>query len=586
MQIAMEERSPVVQHEYHESEKGINGDEFPEDRPPIRNSKELQREWWAEWKKLWKLAGPAIFTSICQYSLGAITQTFAGHLSTLDLAAVSIENSVIAGLSFGIMLGMGSALQTLCGQAFGAGRVEMLGVYMQRSWIILNTSGVFMSLVYVFATPILKLLGQSDEIAELAGTFSLWMIPQLFAYAMVFPTSKFLQAQSKVMVMAVIAAGALIVHVLFSWVLMFKLGWGLVGGAVMLNLSWWIIVVSQLIYIFTGACKGAWTGFSWSAFNHLPSFLRLSIASGLMLCSTACKCNSLEFWYTMILTLLAGHLKNPQIAVDSMSICINLLGWVFMIANGFNVGISVRVSNELGGGRPKAAKFAVTVVFVTSMVVGIALMGIILVTRNEFAVAFTNSKEVAKVVSGLATLLGLTMLLDSVQPVLSGVAVGAGWQGLVAYVNMGCYYLFGLPLGFLLGYTFNLGLKPIGMNVDPRQPWQHPYFFLSPLLIQNQDGSVELLDVNKDCSHKQRLVEIGDRLSILANLDVATLSQKSSQEHSPPGIWIGMISGIALQMLVLCIITHRTKWNVEASRASNRIKVWGGVNYLPPQPST
>eukprot|EP01018_Ginkgo_biloba_P018546 Gb_29959 [translate_table: standard] len=29
------------------------------------------------------------------------------------------------------------------------------------------------------------------------------------------------------------------------------------------------------------------------------------------------------------------------------------------------------------------------------------------------------------------------------------VAVGAGWQGLVAFVNMGCCYLFGLPLGYL-----------------------------------------------------------------------------------------------------------------------------------------
>eukprot|EP01018_Ginkgo_biloba_P038240 Gb_17254 [translate_table: standard] len=49
-------------------------------------------------------------------------------------------------------------------------------------------------------------------------------------------------------------------------------------------------------------------------------------------------------------------------------------------------------------------------------------------------------------------------------------------------------------------------------------------------------------------------------------------------------IWIGMISGIALQTLVLCIITHRTKWN--ASQPSNRIKVWGGVDSLSPQPST
>lgn len=42
---------------------------------------------------------------------------------------------------------------------------------------------------------------------------------------------------------------------------------------------------------------------------------------------------------------------------------------------------------------------------------------------------------------------------------LSGVAVGGGWQGLIAYINLGCYYVFGVPLGLLLGYKFDLGVK-------------------------------------------------------------------------------------------------------------------------------
>lgn len=62
------------------------------------------RNFSVESKKLWYLAGPAIFTSICQYSLGAITQVFIGRVGTLDLAAFAIENSVIAGFSFGIMV--------------------------------------------------------------------------------------------------------------------------------------------------------------------------------------------------------------------------------------------------------------------------------------------------------------------------------------------------------------------------------------------------------------------------------------------------------------------------------------------------
>lgn len=71
---------------------------------PIKGPKDFMREFCVESKKLWYLAGPAVFTSICQYSLGAVTQLFAGHVSTIALAAVSVENSVIAGFSFGIMV--------------------------------------------------------------------------------------------------------------------------------------------------------------------------------------------------------------------------------------------------------------------------------------------------------------------------------------------------------------------------------------------------------------------------------------------------------------------------------------------------
>lgn len=178
---------------------------------------------------------------------------------------------------------MGSALETLCGQAFGAGQLDMLGIYMQRSWVILISTAIPLMFLYIFAEPLLKLIGQTTSISEMAGTFAIWMIPQLFAYAMNFPIAKFLQAQSKILVMAVIAAVALVLHTVFSWLLMLKLGWGLVGAAVVLNLSWWFIVVAQLVYIFSGTCGRAWNGFSWKAFQNLWGFVRLSLASAVML---------------------------------------------------------------------------------------------------------------------------------------------------------------------------------------------------------------------------------------------------------------------------------------------------------------
>ena len=44
-------------------------------------------------------------------------------------------------------------------------------------------------------------------------------------------------------------------------------------------------------------------------------------------------------------------------------------------------------------------------------------------------------------------------------------AVGCGWQAYVAYVNIGCYYVVGIPLGLLLGFYFDLGVKVPFINI-------------------------------------------------------------------------------------------------------------------------
>nr|QEY08351.1 MATE efflux family protein member 4 [Crocus sativus] len=419
----------------------------------VRGCRDFWREFCVESKKLWYLAGPAIFTSVCQYSLGAVTQMLVGQVGTLELAAVSVENSVVAGFSFGIMLGMGSALETLCGQAYGAGQLDMLGVYMQRSWVILNSTSVLLSLLYIFAGPILRFIGQPPDIADMAGKLSIWMIPQLFAYSMNFPTAKFLQAQSKMTVMAAIAVAALAFHALFSWLLILKLNWGLAGAAVVLNASWWLIVGAQLVYIFGGSCGRTWTGFSWKAFHNLWSFVRLSLSSAVMLC--------LEMWYYTALIMFAGYLKNAEVSVDGLSICMNIYGWAVMVAIGANAATSVRVSNELGAGHPRTAKFSVVVVVITSFLIGVILSLVLLIARKQYPSVFSNSEEVKKLVYELTPLLATSIVVSNVQPVLSGVAIGAGWQALVAYINIGSYYAFGIPLGLLLGYKFDLGVQGI-----------------------------------------------------------------------------------------------------------------------------
>ncbi|GAA0167224.1 transporter [Lithospermum erythrorhizon] len=417
-----------------------------------REPKGLKEWWmvvWIETVKLWGIGGPIAFNIICQFSTSSATTMFVGRIGDVELSAVSISLSVIGCFSFGFLLGMGSALETLCGQAFGARQVHMLGVYMQRSIIILFVTCILLLPIYLFATPLLILLGQQPEIADLAGYYTMLIIPQLFSLAIIFPTQKFLQAQSKVGLLTWIGFIDLVMHVFLLWLFIHVLGWGTTGAAVAYNISNWVLALAQLAYV-VGWCKDGWKGLSWSALNEIWAFVRLSVASAVMLC--------LEIWYMMSVTILTGHLNNAVAAVGSLTICMNINGWEAMIFIGINAAISVRVSNELGSGHPRATKYVACVTVVQSLLIGILCMIVVLATREHLTFIFTDSPDLHQAVSRLAPLLGVTMVLNSVQPVISGVAVGGGWQALVAYINLGSYYIFGLPLGFFLGYTFNLGV--------------------------------------------------------------------------------------------------------------------------------
>ncbi|XP_027345510.1 protein DETOXIFICATION 40 [Abrus precatorius] len=413
---------------------------------------------WVELKLLLRLAAPAVVVYLINYVMSMSTQIFSGHLGNLELAAASLGNTGIQIFAYGLMLGMGSAVETLCGQAYGAQKFEMLGIYLQRSTVLLTLAGVLLTVIYVFSEPILIFLGESPKIASAAAIFVYGLIPQIFAYAVNFPIQKFLQAQSIVAPSAYISAATLIIHLVLSWVVVYQVGLGLLGASLMLSFSWWIIVIAQFVYIVKSErCKHTWKGFTFQAFSGLPEFFKLSAASAVMLC--------LETWYFQILVLLAGLLPEPELALDSLSICTTVSGWVFMISVGFNAAASVRVSNELGAKNPKSASFSVLVVTLISFIISIIIAIVVLALRDVISYVFTEGEEVAAAVSDLCPLLALSIVLNGIQPVLSGVAVGCGWQTFVAYVNVGCYYGIGIPLGSVMGFYFKLNAKGIWVGM-------------------------------------------------------------------------------------------------------------------------
>ncbi|KAL0351924.1 UNVERIFIED_CONTAM: protein DETOXIFICATION 33 [Sesamum calycinum] len=478
------------------------------------------KEFGAESKTLWKLSGPAIFTSICQYSLGALTQTFAGQVGEIELAAVSVENSVIAGLAFGAMVKLNPQshltttnfmfeifpqLQTLlvaAGNGKRAGDAVRAGIRCRAGEDVGRIHAEVMGHTAghrVRAAPALHLRSARPSLLrgvcrDFSGCRSICTVDDTTAVRVLF---EFSNTEIPAVAEEDDGDGVDFGHRFgsahgFQLVADTETGVG-VGGS--RRDSEHVVVAHHRSAVDLHILHEIRWCLGWILMVGVPRLVRLRQALSRLLYNVV-------FWYLMVIIVIAGHLDNPVVPVDAISICLNIQGWDAMISFGFNAAISVRVSNELGAGNARAAKFSVVVVSITTVFIGVVGMVAVIAAKDVFPYLFTNSEAVAKETTRLSILLAVTVLLNGLQPVLSGVAVGAGWQSLVAYINIGCYYIVGLPLGIVLGFVFKLGAM---------------------------------------------------------------------------GIWGGMIGGIILQTLILIGVTSSRNWDTEAKEALNRVRQWGGA---------
>ncbi|KAK1413409.1 hypothetical protein QVD17_35182 [Tagetes erecta] len=426
-----------------------------DEEPELEGS--LTQRVWTESKKIWRVALPGVVSRVCAFGTIVVTQSFVGHISELDLAGYALVQTLSVRFVNGILLGMSSATETLCGQAFGAGQHHMMGIYLQRSWIVDLITLTVLLPIFIFGTQVYRLLGEDESIAKSGGYISLWFIPFVYNFVFSLTIQMFLQAQLKNMVIAWLSIFQFGLHIPLSWLLVYKLGLGLPGAMISLSASSWFLVIGEFIYIFGGWCPYSWKGFTVAAFKDLVPVVKLSLSSGVMVC--------LELWYNAVLVLLAGYMANAEVAISAFSICLNINAWEFMISLGFLGAACVRVANELGRGNAKAAKFSIKVLLGTSIAIGTFFFVLCLVFGRKIAYMFTHDERVVDSVSELSVLLSFSVLLNSIYPVLSGVAVGAGLQGIVAVINLVCYYLIGIPTGALLGYLTSLQVKGIWIGM-------------------------------------------------------------------------------------------------------------------------
>ncbi|KAF7819941.1 protein DETOXIFICATION 16-like [Senna tora] len=387
-----------------------------------------------------------------------ISLMFVGHLGEFPLSAASMATSFLNASGTCVLMGMASALDTFCGQSYGAKKYDALGIHLQRGMLVLLLVTIAQSLIWANLTPILVALHQDHNIAQEAGVYARYMIPSLPANALLQCNIKFLQNQNIVLPMVLTTGISSLMHIFFCWVLVLKSGLGIKGAAIAICISSWISMMLLALYIkFSPSCKKTWTGFSWESLHNIPQFVRLALPSAVMVC--------LESWTFELMVILSGTFPNPKLQTSVSSICLSTSGMFWMIPFGIGAAASTRTSNELGAGSPEAAYLAVKVTLFMALTAGISEFSLLMLIRNIWGGAFTNVHEVVTYVASMIPIVATIAFVDSIQTVLSGVARGCGRQKLGAFVNLGSYYLVGVPLAVVFSIVLHMKVKGLWLGI-------------------------------------------------------------------------------------------------------------------------
>lgn len=285
-----------------------------------------------------------------------------------------------------------------------------------------------------------------------------FLVPGIFAYGFLQNSVRFIQAQSDVMFLAVLSAIPLVLHLGVAYAFVNWTSLGLEGAALAASISLWVAFLAVAIHVFMSQkYELTWGGFSVESFNYIFVNLKLALPSAAMVC--------LEYWAFEILVFLAGLAPNSETNTSLIAICVNTEAIAYMITYGLSAAASTRVSNELGAGNPERGRQAMFVTLQLSVLLGLTVVLLLAFGHNIWAGFFSDSPVIIQAFASMTPLLTISILADSVQGVLSGVARGCGWQHMVVFVNLSTFYLVGISTAVFLEFRMKLYAKGLWIGL-------------------------------------------------------------------------------------------------------------------------
>lgn len=415
-----------------------------------------------DFAETFKLSLPMIFGRLGAVLMGVADNIMVGKIGYTPLAASGIASSIfilVAIIPIGTLI-VGSPMISSANSRND--KTEAVNILKSCIQVAILISLFFMFVLSVFAFNF-QWFQQPKEVEVLAVPFFLFLIGSILPLMIFIAIEQFSDGLENTKISMFFNTSALLLNIFINWLFIYG-NWGmpkldLIGAGIgTLVARMYMGIGIWLVIKYSNQFKKFNLNFN-ILHIHKATFDKV-VKQGLP--------SGMQFFFEVSAFSIAAVVIGwfGAIALAAHQVALSLCSISYMISSGLASGGSIRVGYAFGTRDKKAVLQAGK----SSIMLVMALMSvscIAFILFNSFLVTLYNDNlEVIKLASGLLIIGAIFQLGDGIQVAAIRALLGIEDIKVPTLFTLFAYWIFGLPLGCLLAFTFNFGVFGIWIGLS------------------------------------------------------------------------------------------------------------------------
>jgi MATE family multidrug resistance protein len=406
------------------------------------------------------LAYPVVISQLGHMLTAVADSVMVGHLGIIPLAACALGNSIL-GVFMVSGIGISQGVTPLVAQENGKNNKKLCGEYLEQGVIISLITGLLLFGVVAIIAQYLNILKQPEDVT-IATKDYLLIIGASIVPLMIFQSFRqFAEGLGYTKQAMQVSVVCNILHILFNFILIY--GWfglpvmGLFGAGLGTFIARVLMAVGMGLFVVKSTLfKPYLEKFKM----HQPDWVKMRsiVKLGFPI--------ALQYFFEIGAfsgaAIMVGWIGSKELAAHQ--IAINLAALTYMGASGIGVAATIKAANALGKKDFIELKLSAISSYHLVILYMCITAFIFLICNTLLPWLYIKDEGVILIASQLLIVAAFFQISDGIQVVGSGILRGLSDVKIPTIITLIAYWVIGLPLGYVLGFTFHLG--PIGIWIS------------------------------------------------------------------------------------------------------------------------